>query len=145
MCSFVSPSLEAKVNERECNATCSGGKEHVCGDRTRYNVFTTGLKTSRVAGDYFMGCYEEMENHRMLNRHTTTDFPYVNTPKICSKHCGLAGFRYFGLAYRETCWCGDIPPDESLKKGDEYCSIQCSGDANRYCGGVLKMAVFHIG
>lgn len=140
LCSFVSSSLEAKLDERHCNSTCSGGSERECGDHSRYNVFTTGIQTSRVAGHYYMGCYKEWKDHNMKN-----ELHSFNTPNMCSRYCDKAGFRYFGISYRTHCWCGNVPPDEKSKDDDRRCSVQCSGDANKYCGGVSNTAVFQIG
>lgn len=152
VCSFVSPSLGAKADAYHCDATCPGDSSarSSCGGRGHYSVFSTGLRTSRVAGDNYMGCYveDEARGDAMPTTKVGTaavDFPYVNTPKICSKHCYRAGYRYFGLSYRESCWCANAPPSYDLKVRDDECSAQCSGDANKYCGGVLRTAVFQLG
>ncbi|XP_025406121.1 uncharacterized protein LOC112680294 isoform X2 [Sipha flava] len=154
VCSFVSPSLEARADAYHCDATCPGGStsDHKCGGRGHYNVFTTGLITSRVAGDNYMGCYVESAASVGAKPAGNDDgitvrihFPYVNTPKICSKHCYRNGYRYYGLSYRETCWCANAPPSYDLKVRDDECSAQCPGDANKYCGGVMRTAVFQLG
>jgi len=150
MCSFDSPPVEAKVKAggRHCNVTCSGGTENVCGDWTHYNVFATGLKTPRVAGDHYLGCYEETDVYRAFKKNQSIEFPYVNTPRICSKHCDKAGYEYFQLSNRESCFCGNSHPVDDgavLRVDDNKCSAQCSGDANKYCGGVFKIAAFRIG
>lgn len=146
MCSFVSPSLEARVDGSYCNVTCSDSSDRVCGDHAHYNVFTTGLKTSKLAGDYYMGCYEESVEHRIFEETASFEFPYVNSPAMCSKYCDKKNLHYYGVTNRNWCWCGNTPPNDSFKKVDDSkCSSQCSGDANKYCGGLWKMAVFHIG
>ncbi|XP_026823481.1 uncharacterized protein LOC113561334 isoform X2 [Rhopalosiphum maidis] len=149
LCSFVSPPIEAKskAGGPYCNAPCSGGKENECGDHEHYNVFTTGLKTSRVPGNHYLGCYEETDVYRMFKKNQTVEIPYVNTPNICSKHCDSAGYEYFQLSSRESCFCGNIHPadDGAVRIDDIKYSIQCSGDANKYCGGVFKIAAFRIG
>lgn len=147
LCSFISPSLDGKVNEHNCNSTCNpDDSEHICGDHEHYNVFTTGLQTSRVAGDYYMGCYTDNNKYnKMLEKSVSINFPYANTPYICSKHCGKANFRYFGLADRKSCWCSNTLPEDGAKVDDNNCSIQCPGNANKYCGGTSTTAVFRIG
>ncbi|XP_060876389.1 uncharacterized protein LOC132949489 isoform X2 [Metopolophium dirhodum] len=149
LCSFDSPPVEAKVKAGgpHCNVRCSGGTESVCGDRTHYNVFATGLKTSRVAGDHYLGCYEETDVYRAFKKNQSIEFPYVNTPKICSRHCSSVGYEYFQLSNRESCFCGNSHPadDGAVRVDDNKCSAQCSGDANKYCGGVFKIAAFRIG
>lgn len=149
LCSFVSPPVEAKLRAegRNCNATCAGGKENVCGDRDHYSVFATGLKTSRVPGNHYLGCYEETDVYRAFKKKKSVEFPYVNTPNICSKHCDRAGYEYFQLSSRESCFCGNSHPadDGAIRVDDNQCSTQCSGDANKYCGGAFKIAAFRIG
>uniref|UniRef100_A0A2H8TH86 non-specific serine/threonine protein kinase n=1 Tax=Melanaphis sacchari TaxID=742174 RepID=A0A2H8TH86_9HEMI len=149
LCSFVSPPVEAKLRagERHCNAACSGGKENVCGDRNHYNVFTTGLKTSRVPGNHYLGCYEETDVYRAFKKNQSIEFPSINTPNICYKHCDKAGYEYFQLSSRESCFCGKSHPaeDGAIRIDDNQCSAQCSGDANKYCGGTFKIAAFRIG
>lgn len=142
LCSFISASLEAKLDQYHCNRTCSGSSENECGDRSHYNVFTTGMRTPRVAGHYYMGCYEEWKGH---DKNTKYEFHSSNTPNICSRYCDKAGYRYFGVLYRTHCWCGNVPPNENFKDNDKQCSVQCAGDANKYCGGNSNMAVFQIG
>jgi len=149
LCSFVSPSLDSKVDRHHCNTTCDPEEsENMCDDHTHYNVFTTGLHTPRVPGDYYMGCYKE--NKRADNKNERNEiavnFPSANTPSVCSKHCEKEGFRYFGLTNRESCWCTNAPPDDGSNVADNKCSGQCPGDANKYCGGSLgTAAVFRIG
>ncbi|XP_050059331.1 uncharacterized protein LOC114123800 isoform X3 [Aphis gossypii] len=147
--SFVSPPVEAKLRAggQDCNATCAGGKENACGDRDHYSVFTTGLKTSRVPGNHYLGCYEETDVYRAFKKNQSIEFPYVNTPNICSKHCDRTGYEYFQLSSRESCFCGNSHPadDGAIRVDDNQCSTQCSGDANKYCGGAFKIAAFRIG
>jgi hypothetical protein len=149
LCSFVSPPIEAKLKAGGpyCNVPCSGGKEKECGDHKHYNVFTTGLKTSRVPGNHYLGCYEETDVYRTFKKNQTDEIPFVNTPNICSKHCDSAGYEYFQLSSRDSCFCGNSHPadDGAVRIDDIKCSIQCSGDANKYCGGVFKIAAFRIG
>lgn len=146
MCSFVSPSLEAKVEARYCNSVCSDPAERACGDNAHYNVFATGLKAPKIAGDYYMGCYEHNETHTIMKKTTAIDFHHANTPEICSKYCDRRKFRYYGIMTRYSCWCGTVPPDDRMKQIDDaMCAVQCSGDASRFCGGAWSMAVFRIG
>lgn len=150
MCSFVTPPLEAIVDERYCNTTCSDNVEQVCGSHMYYNVFTTGYRASRVAGDYYLGCYKKENNqdhdtNKVFEKTTTIEYDKYNTPKICSKYCSKMGFEYFGLTNRIFCWCGNIVPHDSFRVSDKKCSKQCSGDANKYCGGTEESAVFRIG
>lgn len=147
LCSFVSPSIDGKVDGNNCNSTCSGGSEHVCAaDRSHYNVFTTGLHTKTVAGHYFMGCFVDDPNKEHQKVMASVDLSSTNTPYICSKHCDGGGFRYFGLSYSRLCWCGNAPPEDRLRSSDNnLCAQQCTGDANKYCGGVLITAVYRIG
>lgn len=153
VCSFVSPSLGARADAYHCDVMCPGGStaDPKCGGHGHYNVFSTGLMTSRVAGDNYMGCYVESAARGDAMWAGNDDgiaairFPSVNTLKICSKHCYRNGYRYFGLSYREWCLCANAPPSYDLKVRDDECSVQCSGDANKYCGGVLRTAVFQLG
>lgn len=147
MCSFDSPSLEAETDERHCDRACSGGSGPECGDRSHYNVFATGARTSRVAGDRYLGCYDEGSEHHESERKKSTsiDRHSHNTPKLCSKYCDAAGFGYYGLTDGRTCWCGNALPENRSRVGDEKCSVQCSGNANKYCGGISETAWFRIG
>ncbi|VVC27971.1 Hypothetical protein CINCED_3A001078 [Cinara cedri] len=146
LCSFVSPSLEARVDKNYCNAVCSGSSEHVCGDHTHYNVFTTGLRTFRVAGHYYTGCYNSSDNVWAVKR----IFTYVNTPHLCSEYCDKLNFRFFGIENRTQCLCGNILPANSLRVDDDRCSeldysYYCPGDVNKHCGGHSVTAAFKIG
>lgn len=154
VCSFVSPSLASKADAYHCDVPCPGSSssssaaaERTCGGRGHYTVFSTGSTASRVAGDSYVGCYAEDETRKdaAAAAAAAVDFPYVNTPKTCSKHCYRAGYRYFGLSYRQSCWCANAPPRFDLKVLDGECGAQCPGDANKYCGGVFRTAVFQLG
>jgi len=146
LCSFTSPSLDSRVDDRNCNITCDpDGSEHVCGDRTYYNVFTTGLHTPRVSGDHYMGCYKKDDISDKKVEKNETD-SHANSQSTCSKRCENEGFHYFQLTNRVLCGCTNGPPDDGFKIADHKCSTQCSGDANKYCGGSSETAaVFRIG
>lgn len=148
LCSFVSPSMDGKTDDQNCNGTCSGGSELACAaDRSHYTVFTTGLRAKTVAGHYFLGCYHDDANAGQRKAMASVELTGVNTPNICSKHCDKGGFAYFGLSHGRWCWCGNVRPDDRLRASDavDTCATRCTGDANKYCGGVMTTAVYRIG
>jgi hypothetical protein len=76
-----------------------------------------------------IGCFASSKAHLLLNG-TAADGRAAG-PAQCSRIC--AAYRYFGLAQRTECWCGDtyttVPANRS-----HSCNVTCSGDASATCG-----------
>ncbi|XP_050533043.1 uncharacterized protein LOC126901001 isoform X2 [Daktulosphaira vitifoliae] len=138
-CSFVKPSIDAKV-ERHVKEQCHNSS-------TRYSVFATGATSHDLTGNHYIGCYEENHLQKIFDQETVNEFHISNTPEICSKYCYQKNFYYFGILSRKTCLCGNksININEFPRLVDSKCNMQCPGDANKYCGGNKKIAAFVIG
>lgn len=123
--------------------------EQNCDNHSYYIVLTTSLNMPIITGDYYLGCYNEHEhtniNDKMIKDYSHKSFYSFNVPKLCSKSCNEEGFSYFGLTNNKFCWCENILPNHISKVDDHECSAQCTGDANKYCGGESKIAFFRIG
>lgn len=146
VCSFIKPSDEAKTEDNMCRISCSGSQYHSCGGNNAMNIYSTGMewKTSAV-GNYYLGCFEENENNRIFNSYSQSFS--TNTPEMCSTLCYKFGYTYSGVTYKNGCFCGSQPPNESkfTKVDDKQCNTKCSGDANQFCGGGWRMSVFSTG
>eukprot|EP00102_Acyrthosiphon_pisum_P012999 XP_008182377.1 PREDICTED: uncharacterized protein LOC100165182 [Acyrthosiphon pisum] len=146
LCSFTKPSIEGMIEDSMCTTVCSGSSKDTCGGLNAINVYNTGLewRTSTI-GNYYLGCFEESQNNRILNGYSRSFS--VNTPEFCSNLCYKFGYIYSGVTYKSECFCGSQSPNEPkfAKLEDKQCNTKCSGDANQFCGGGWRMGVFATG
>ncbi|XP_022166764.1 uncharacterized protein LOC111031217 [Myzus persicae] len=146
LCSFTKPSNEGMTEDNMCMTLCSGSSKDTCGGLNTINVYNTGLewRTSTI-GNYYLGCFEESQNNRILNGYSRSFS--VNTPEFCSNLCYKFGYVYSGVTYKSECFCGSQSPNEPkfAKLEDKQCNTKCSGDANQFCGGGWRMGVFATG
>lgn len=129
-----------------CNTPCPVAREQSCGGIKALSVFSTGLERKTIEiGNYYLGCFEESSNNRIFNRYSNSFL--TNTPKFCSNLCYKLGFTYSGVTYKSECFCGSQSPiDLNFSiTDDKQCNTKCTGDANQFCGGGWKMAVFATG
>src|SRR5690349_7206623 len=69
-----------------------------------------------------IGCFKDSTKDRDLKTYMGS-FP-TNSPSVCSELC--SNYPYFGLQYRQECWCGT----SHGKYGEDECtsSLTCPGD-----------------
>ena len=92
-------------------------------------------------------CYEET-NPRLLPGQAgkweawmkDEDGKLNNSPAACKKFC--EGFKYYGVQYKNQCFCGDKLYGKLKKVKESQCSAVCPGDASQKCGGGGKMNVY---
>jgi len=146
LCSYTRPSKDAKTEDSVCNVPCSGSPEQSCGGNNTVNVYSTGLESNSDAiGNYYIGCFEDSRSKRVFNG-SVKYFP-TNTPEFCSNYCYKLGYQYSGVSQKSECFCNIQGPDTDTfaQLIDEQCNTVCSGDANQFCGGVWRTAVFSTG
>jgi uncharacterized protein YkwD len=106
----------------QCHPDHSGGGRHLEGGSFTY-----------------LGCFEDDLEQRDLGGGMDI-FPNLH-PAECHSYCRGLGFRVFALQGGRECHCGSTYGRyRRLDRGE--CSIPCSGDASRQCGGTLANAVF---
>lgn len=63
------------------------------------------------------------------------------TIKLCKQLCFEDNnYVYAGVQYRSSCFCGNNKPNTPAPKSE--CSMTCSGDNTKMCGGSWKMNVY---
>jgi hypothetical protein len=64
------------------------------------------------------------------------------TPGECEKICFDEDFRYYGVEYGDSCYCGN-DVDRALRVSQpEECSPPCTGDDTLMCGGDFRMNIY---
>ena len=83
-------------------------------------------------------CYEDTKNRTL---------PYYagkyNDNQLSRCNVACKGFKYAGMENTKECWCGDIPPAETLQRTEE-CPEICPGNPDENCGGEWRMNVFEV-
>ncbi|CBJ25805.1 conserved unknown protein [Ectocarpus siliculosus] len=63
-----------------------------------------------------------------------------NSAETCKAAC--VGYAYYGLQYREECFCGTEDEDYTIYGESNNCVASCTGDASSTCGGNWAMDVY---
>ncbi|KAF2842163.1 WSC-domain-containing protein [Patellaria atrata CBS 101060] len=151
-----------------CNYECTSDATQPCGgdnghisvyyDSTKFvaNASTydpkapgqTGPETVQEIGDYkYVGCYSEVPGQRALTGKTVTVPANMNSIGYCMAGC--TGFKYFGVEYKNECYCGNtiyqsatyVPGDDPDSTG---CNAICAGNQTQYCGGGWKQNIYQL-
>uniref|UniRef100_A0A1I8G441 WSC domain-containing protein n=1 Tax=Macrostomum lignano TaxID=282301 RepID=A0A1I8G441_9PLAT len=84
------------------------------------------------------GCYVHLNNEdeNLKYRISTSESMTIES---CQKDCSRYTYRYFGVANKTECYCGD-----SLRKEQtsNECNYRCPGNLKQICGGSEYMVVY---
>jgi hypothetical protein len=62
------------------------------------------------------------------------------TPFACQQVCRGQALAYYAVQNSTTCYCTDVDLSEVLTSSSD-CTVECSGDASQYCGGIESISV----
>ncbi|CAM9520719.1 unnamed protein product, partial [Ectocarpus fasciculatus] len=85
----------------------------------------------------YLGCYTDTRS-RIFSAPVivSTD----NSAETCKAAC--VGYAYYGLQWREECFCGTADEDYTVYGESDNCVLACTGDASSTCGGSWAMDVY---
>jgi hypothetical protein len=87
----------------------------------------------------YVGCYRD----RRARALSGAMFSGYVTRESCSSFCSKRNFKYFGLQYKQECWCGtDYGMHGALPRSQ--CSTPCAWDPSTKCGGPWANSVYRI-
>ncbi|KAH6653843.1 WSC domain-containing protein [Truncatella angustata] len=87
------------------------------------------------------GCFDNGQTGEKEALSMKTDLPVTGmTTEICVAECKGNGFRYAGLAWYGSCYCGQTV-DRALVDNDQ-CSLPCDGNSNETCGGNTQINIY---
>eukprot|EP01064_Diplonema_japonicum_P039206 TRINITY_DN977_c0_g5_i1.p1 TRINITY_DN977_c0_g5~~TRINITY_DN977_c0_g5_i1.p1 ORF type:complete len:2288 (+),score=451.00 TRINITY_DN977_c0_g5_i1:87-6950(+) len=121
----------------DCDDTCSGDSNLICGGGNRINIYSfVGLPPSPGTLDH-VGCYEDSTSSRRLTLQYTSS---ENTIERCAEVCFYNGFDYVGVQDRDECYCGNSLAT-SQRTISEFCNRACDGNPAQNCGGNLENSI----
>ncbi|KAK3401552.1 WSC domain-containing protein [Sordaria brevicollis] len=139
-----SPStINALVDDDECDFECAGNEDQTCGASERIEVYSNALyrppQVARVQGFDYLGCYRESSPRLLPNALLGDD---TLTASKCATYCTSQNYPYFGLEYGRECWCGLAPPFTSQEVSETECSMTCAGAPGEICGAGNRINVY---
>ena len=87
----------------------------------------------------YSGCYEDSGNPNTLSFRSNNDRDHA-TVEDCVALCKGNGYRYAGLEYYGTCYCGQTVNGGSLS--EDQCNFPCTGNSSQTCGGNNKISIY---
>ena len=89
-------------------------------------------------------CYRDSSD-RLLGEFLKEDHNSM-TPEVCKAICFEENnFQYAGVQHHYQCFCGNDAPPASKLLPQSQCSLSCSGDSSKKCGGAWTMNVYKKG
>ncbi|KAI0246523.1 copper radical oxidase [Lactifluus subvellereus] len=146
-----------------CSMVCSGDSYESCGGPNRLNLYNFNftatkardgptviardaptVQTTNLPGNWqYSRCLAEPDSAHV--------FPYKitlaqnNNAQNCLSQCAAFGYPAAGMESGNECWCGDVA-DITNNKGttapETDCSMACSGDPSRLCGGNQRLQLY---
>ncbi|KAK6107657.1 Core-2/I-Branching enzyme family protein [Brugia pahangi] len=93
---------------------------------------------------YYMGCFKDSLNSRLLNGHY-----YIfrnNSPLYCVNMCLRAGYHFAAVEYHDECFCGDTLTNPVSLPNISCEQYHCNdNDNNLFCGGYNAAAIYRTG
>lgn len=123
-----------KVDDNQCNKTCSGDNRSLCGGASRNSIYYAPTRSD--LGYY--GCFVDGTPRDLPNQVTPAGSVTVDT---CRVACYNAGYSYAGLQGGNKCFCGNSY-DTYGSAPESDCSTNCAGDATVKCGGTNRNSVW---
>jgi WSC domain len=103
--------------------------------------------TKAPTGWSYVGCFgpksPSSHDNSTLNWHGW-DYTAINSLDSCAKKCPNS--RYYGVANRWDCQCGDVIDDKVLARAPESnCNLTCAWpNDHQFCGGNSYMGVYQV-
>ncbi|XP_034946782.1 xylosyltransferase oxt [Chelonus insularis] len=91
-----------------------------------------------------LGCFQDDKINRILGDYYAV-FKSTNSPKDCAFLCLQSGYPYAGTEYSIECFCGSEEPSALKRLPDSHCNMKCPGNRTQFCGGYLRISVWHTG
>ncbi|XP_062571207.1 uncharacterized protein LOC134233240 isoform X2 [Saccostrea cucullata] len=86
----------------------------------------------------YLGCFED-QRERVLSNYIISE--ELMTVERCRNYCSKKNTKFYGVAFRRECFCGDVLRTRNRKPESE-CNMKCSGDANQICGGAWRLNIY---
>jgi hypothetical protein len=135
-CDDTLPSDAVKKPESECFFRCAGNSDEICGAGFRINVYKSN--TIAALGYTYQGCRTDSVGARVLTEKST--WSNTLTYESCASFC--SGYLYFGVEYAAECFCGNEFTNPTNSAPEDECSMACSGDPTKKCGGPSRLNLF---
>ncbi|KAJ3115727.1 hypothetical protein HDU96_000139 [Phlyctochytrium bullatum] len=139
-----------RAPEAECNRTCPGAPDTICGGNFRLSVYSVQPKVEVAYSRpnqttpfllQYIGCGENPLPERVLNYQ-----PYATNATMtiegCAGACRDNNYPIMGLEYGNECWCGYKNPYKRLNDTD--CFMHCSGNLTDICGGPARLSMYIV-
>ncbi|ORY63434.1 WSC domain-containing protein [Pseudomassariella vexata] len=88
-----------------------------------------------------VGCYDNGLPTEMTALSEMFDKSPDMTVEKCVATCKGNGFRYAGLAWRDTCYCGQTVDKPEVNAATE-CNLECAGNSSQTCGGDTGLNIY---
>ncbi|KAK0718950.1 WSC domain-containing protein [Apiosordaria backusii] len=125
--------------ETECSFPCAGNDSQLCGAGGRINVWGSPLPSPETVGDFeYAGCFTDAVGQRSLRGKTTYDSAMAL--EKCAASC--SGYDYFGVSFREECYCGNVLEPTAVEVPQAECAMRCAGNYSQVCGDANRLNVF---
>lgn len=93
-----------------------------------------------VEGDWsYHGCWTDQGDRQLGGESFAAG---DMTPASCIGFCNSKGYMFAGVEYANECFCGHTIRSQSVKKEDTECSMACSGDSTKTCGGPDRLNIY---
>ncbi|PAA92801.1 hypothetical protein BOX15_Mlig021499g1, partial [Macrostomum lignano] len=131
-----------KISLNRCNYRCPGNPKQICGGINSMVVYEQPATLVTASAEHpnfkLQGCYVHLNNEdeNLKYRISTSESMTIES---CQKDCSRYTYRYFGVANKTECYCGD-----SLRKEQtsNECNYRCPGNLKQICGGSEYMVVY---
>ncbi|KAL0953107.1 hypothetical protein HGRIS_004378 [Hohenbuehelia grisea] len=144
-CDYALQNINAATDSTQCNATCAGDKNEVCGASKRINIYhddsvaEPSVSQSASGTWTYVGCYPDSTSNRTLEHRF--DIPTGVTADSCTTACAANQYSYAGLEFGKECWCGNSTGN-ALAGPEANCRTTCSAKHREFCGGNNALNVY---
>ncbi|MCG6871199.1 MAG: WSC domain-containing protein [Gammaproteobacteria bacterium] len=102
------------------------------------------VRSNSGAGER-VGCFVDQGDPQGLAGRDLDGAASRNNPQMtvqrCLRFCAVMGFRYAGVQYANSCFCGNQYGQFGVSSA---CDMPCAGDPTRICGGTWANTVFRL-
>jgi len=92
-----------------------------------------------------VGCYVDKGDPQGLHGRDLSGASSRNNPQMtverCLRYCEVMGFRYAGVQYANSCFCGNSYGSYGLS---DACNMPCAGNASQICGGTWANSIYKL-
>jgi hypothetical protein len=146
----TSISENAGVTPGKCNIPCPGDSTQTCGGNYIFKIYQSGPGTtlslpSTPDNSTILGCYNLPQSGGLPSSTTYTFTSGKMTSGLCISACRQYGSSWAYTKGPDTCACGtDFTPSPGTFIPDQYCTINCNGNASQKCGDWYQAIVYNI-